>query len=127
MRHLRQSDIDLKLRRPHLTRWKQELAAAVAHPGTPPEHREYAARRLRGLGRPRIYSEDDPAPLGAIRIEAPTEAPVASQVVLNSFDTTSLMQTQRSTLLAWAAQQGLEIEPTATKAVIVQAIQENKP
>lgn len=123
MRHIRQQDIDPKLRRPHLKRLRTELTTVLQSPGLPAEQRRLLHERLTRLGKPKIYRADNPHPAGAVDGGPMPREP---EEITLTLDRESLAQTRKVTLLAYAAGHNIGVEPGSTKAQIVQAILQTK-
>lgn len=120
MRHLSQQDLDPKLRRPHLAKWKRELAVILQNPGLPAPQRSLIQERLARLGQPKVYRASDPAPPGAldpgpIRKTAPIPAPTISP-------RDDLSQLPKSRLVAYAKANRINLLPHSTKAQVIEAI-----
>jgi hypothetical protein len=104
MPFLNRRDIALKVRTQAEKDYRTQLRAALSTPGLPAEQRVEIQRRLKSVGKPRVYDANSPAPPGAIEFTPPeTEA--------------SLKGLTKAALVALAGGRGL---PTSgTKAVLV--------
>lgn len=122
MIHLTQQDIDPKLRRPHVKRYKVELAVALQNPGLPDAQRDFLQERLANVGKPRVYRANSPAPPGAV-----DPGPLPKDLLpLPHFDSAPsrevLSELRTSTLLRYAEANNLDVTTASTKAQVIQAI-----
>ena len=121
MHHLSQQDIDPKLRRLHQTRWKRELAMALQSPGLPDAQRALLQERLARVGQPRLYRPNDPAPPGALD-PGPIQRERPPEIFDFDLSRPSLTQVSLSRLRRFAKSRNLGVDPTSTKAQVIQAI-----
>jgi len=121
MQHLSQQQIDMKVRRPHLQRWKKEMTTALRNPALPAEHRADLRLKLKKLGKPKTYRADGPVPLDAID---PGPMPKPEPNFDFDFEITveSLAKTPRGVLLRFAEKNKLDLETAHTKAQVIEAI-----
>lgn len=122
MHHLNQQDLDEKLRRPHIKRYKKELALALQNPGLPEAHRRLLEARVAAAGRPKVYRASDPSPPGGRPTGPLPKDPPPPEVFDFEFTIEGLSQVPRSRLMRFAHRHQLGVQPASTKAQVVQAI-----
>lgn len=120
MKHLSQQMIGMDLRTPHIQRYRRILGDLLRRPGLTAAERENHQRSLDLLGKPKVYSNSEPPPPGAID-PGPMPA-VEIELDLDSATHDSLSTIPHSRLYLYARQEGLEVNPGDTKAQIVTAI-----
>lgn len=115
MHHLRQSDIAVELRQPHIRAERRRIQEALRYGGHSEQHRRYLEYQLSILGKPRVYSDDTiPRPPGAIELGEP---PVEVELEGATYESLS---TFRFTDLHRKAQDlGVEVPTPTTKAKII--------
>lgn len=121
MKHLSQQMLSTELRQPHLRKRRRELRQSLSSPSLTEERRRVVRRDLENIGKPKIYDDTDPAPVGAL--PNPDSGPVVLDLEDVSHDT--LVQIAHTTLFTYALQQGLPVLPGNTKAQIVTTILAN--
>jgi hypothetical protein len=126
MHHLSQQHIELKVRRPHLVRYKAQLVAALRDPGLSEAQVQRVRNTLAGLGKPKIYSAEAVSPRGAVNPGPIPKRSLQARVEIHSFDREYLFGLPASTLALYAKQQGLEVKASDPKATLVAAILLNK-
>jgi len=120
VKHLSQQMISIELRKPHLQRQRRRLQEKLRQPGLVATDRITYQNMLGFLGKPKEYKWDeapqpgaiDPGPMPVVEIELELEDA--------TFDTLSALPHSR--LYLYAHQEGLEVKPGDTKAVIVKTI-----
>lgn len=123
MQHLSQQQIDMKLRRPHLQRWKKELTTALRNPALPADHRSDLRDKLSNLGKPKVYRMDGPVPLDAVD---PGPMPQPEPDFDFEFTMESMAKVPRGVLLRFAEKHNLDLEDARTKAQVIKAILKHK-
>lgn len=118
MHHLSQQDIDISLRRPHLSRYKKQLVEALANPALTPEWREELSFRLKNLGKPKCYRANAPTPPGAVDPGIPEEFDFS----ISDLSQCHLMTLTLSRLDGFARANGIDVSTLSTKAQYVAAI-----
>jgi len=117
MHHVKQSDIAVELRRPHIREARHKLQEALRY-ATEPAQRRFLQHQLDNLGKPRTYSSDDPLPPNAIDNARKPITPV--KVTGDSFE--SLSRYRFSELARHAEDLGIPVPEPTTKAQIVKLI-----
>lgn len=110
----------MELRKPHLQRWRRKLQETLRQPGLSAMERDRAVTMLAVIDKPKDYKWDeapqpgaiDPGPMPTVDIEMDLESA--------TFDTLSTESHTR--LYLYAHQEGLEVSPGDTKAVIIKMI-----
>ncbi len=118
MHHLTQQDIDPKLRRPHVARYKRQLAETLHNPAVGDAHRRVVLERLSHIHEGRRYRVGDPPPPGAL-----DPGPVASKSHL-SIDQLSIEELQKIPtwgLRAHGKARGIDLAGL-TKAQMIEAL-----
>ena len=125
MHHLSQQDLDEKLRRPHVKRYKTELASGLLNPALSEGHRRLLERRMALAGKPRVYRASDSSPPGGRPTGPLPKDPPKPEVYDFMFTLEGLSPVPRSKLMRFAHQLQLGVRPASTKAQVVQAILKN--
>lgn len=120
MKHLAQNMISIELRAPYLKRQQKKLKEALRRPGISAEERKFLLQLLDGLGKPKEYLEDAVPPPGAI--DPGPMPPVEIELELDEMNFENLSTIPHTKLYLYAQQEGLEVKPGDTKAVIVKKI-----
>ena len=120
MKHLAQSMMSVELRAPYLKRRERRLKEALRRPGIRAEERKFLLQALDQLGKPKEYLEDEKPLPGAI--DPGPMPPVEIALDLDEMTFENLSTIPHAKLYLYAQQEGLEIKPGDTKAVIVKTI-----
>ena len=120
MKHLAQNMISIELRAPYLKRREKQIKEALRRPGISAEERKLLLQFLDMLGKPKEYSEGEEPPPGAI--DPGPMPPVEIKLEVEEMNFENLSTILHSKLYLYAQQEGLEVKPGDTKAVIVQTI-----
>ena len=120
MHHVSQQQISIEVRRPHINRFKKRLIRMLQTPGLDSETRQRYQAQLDKLGEPKVYTREGQAPPGAINPgPMPTDPP---DIDFDTATASSLSQQLHTNLVRHALQMELDVQPSNTKAQIVQAI-----
>ena len=119
MHHISQQNIDISLRRPHLSRYKKQLVEALANPALTLEWREELSFRLKNLGKPKCYRASAPTPPGAVD---PGIVPAEHDSSISDLSQGHLMTLPLSRLDGFARANGIDVSTLSTKAQYVAAI-----
>jgi hypothetical protein len=114
--------ISMELRKPHIQRQRRKLQEMLRRPGLPSTDREFARKALESLGAPKVYSADEPPQPGAIDPGPMPVVDIELELELDDMTYDSLTTLPHSRLYLYAQQEGLDIKPGDTKAVIVKTI-----
>ena len=120
MKHLSQQMLSIELRKPYIEKQRRRLKEKLRNHGLSVMGREVFRKTLEGLGKPKKYTwDEDPQP-GAID---PGPMPVVTlELELDGATFETLYVLPHSRLFLYAQQQGLEVKPGDTKAVVVQTV-----
>lgn len=120
MKHFSQQMIGMGLRTPHIQRHRRALGELLRRPGLTASEREHYQHALGFLGKPKIYSNLESPPPGAI--DPGPMPPMELELDLEEATFDSLSTIPHSRLYFYARQEGLEVSPGDTKAQIVTTI-----
>jgi len=126
MHHLSQQHIDMKVRRPHLARFKKQLIESLRDPGLSAEQVQMIRSRLERLGKPKEYREGTTPPGGLNPGPIPKRPSKEIAVEIGTFTNDYLFGLPHSTLARYCKQEGLEVRMTDPKATLVAAILNSK-
>ena len=101
----------MKLRRPHLNRYRRQLRDALMDPSLSHERRAEIKEKLASIGLPKVYAGNP----------SPVPGTTSAKTTLED-----LLALTHSELLAKASEEGVEAFKSWTKARIAQAILDNK-
>lgn len=120
MKHLSQQMIGMDLRGPQIQRARRRLQREMQRPALSAEQRERLNHYLENLGKPKVYSFDEPPKPGALDPGPMPQPAVEIDVGTATYDSISSLPHTR--LYMYARQHGLQVNPGDTKAQIVKAI-----
>lgn len=118
MRHIRQSDIAMELRRPHIREVRHKLQEALRYGGHDDAQRKYLQHQLNQLGKTRVYSTENPVLPGSINLGGSSRPTV--EVQGETFE--ALSQYKFSELVRRAEELGIKLPEPTTKAQVVKIL-----
>lgn len=121
MHHIKQSDIAIELRQPHIRAERRRIQEALRYGGHSDQHRAFLQYQLSLLGKPRVYSGTAPHPPGAI--DLPVNS--ADKVSLDGATYFSLSKHTLSDLIRKAESLGIELPEPTTKPQVVKILLSN--
>lgn len=129
MKHISQQMISMDLRGPVLRRYRAQIKDRLRRPGLTKDEHAQLHRQLKLVGEPKVYSDSEPPPPGAI--DPGPMPPVEIELDLDNASYDSLSPHAHSRLYLYARQEGLDVKAGDTKAqvinLILRSIQGEKP
>ena len=132
-RFLNQQQVPMKLRRPHLDRYRRMLRESLHNPGLASEQRDYIKQQLSLVGQPKVYgSRSSSASPGSEGIVAssPVSTPVPAEPSSEPTSPTETLPNEaalnsmlKADIAAQAELEGIEgVSTSQTKSVMIETL-----
>jgi methylase of polypeptide subunit release factors len=131
MHFLNQNGVPLKLRRPHLDRYRRMLRESLHNPGLASEQRTFIREQLAQVGQPKVYGSRRTTPASTVQPTVSPEPVVDSSTPEPSPDTAlldadALAKLTKAEILEVGEGEGASVSMKQTKALMIETIISNR-
>lgn len=125
-RFINQASVPMKMRRPHLERYRRMLRESLHNPGLAQEQRAYIKEQLAQVGQPKVYGPR----ARAVQPKTDSEPVVESATPESSAealpDADALAKLTKAQILEIGESEGAEVSMRQTKAQMIETVIANR-